>query len=102
MIQRGEGTRDIVGVRVGRRYRGDQPDPVGHHRQRPEKGERLETHHEDGRRIGAGIHGVGKEDEIELSALGRANGVRDRLKVLLVRLGAGHPPSGDMAADAVR
>ena len=45
MVERGEAPRDQIGRLEGRRGGGDQPEMLGHHRQRRQQGQRIERGH---------------------------------------------------------
>ena len=105
VIERGEAARDMVRLVECRRRGGDQPDPLGDHRQRREQRQRLERGGgaTAAQRLDRQIQHremVRHEERVEPRAFQRFNEPDKMAQVEIgVREGAGVAPPGGMNAD---
>ncbi len=97
MIERGEGTGDLIRLGVGGRAGGREPEPGGRHCQRREQRQRLEL--ADGRGMLAIARGeaIAQEEHVELAAFGGRGDVLHQAEVRpALDDGVGMPPAADV------
>jgi hypothetical protein len=93
VVQRGEPAGQVVGLVVGGRRGGDEPDPAGHPGQRGEQHGRLERAARTVPGVPPQRGPVGQEDRVEGTALGDLGQVRPVPDVEAgERVAAGKPP----------
>ncbi len=105
VVERGEFARDVIGLVIGRRRRGDEADALRHHRQRGQQGQRIERRdrratlqrrhrHVQDRQM------IGHEEGVELSLLQLLRKPHQVLQVEIgVRICARIEPPGGMDSD---